>query len=46
MLEEISIDDFHGLVVVLLVAAAALDGEDPGTTDLDRLYESNSHYLG
>jgi putative aminopeptidase FrvX len=45
MLEEISIDDFHGLVDLLLVAARAFDAEDSLVESLDRLYESNSHYL-
>lgn len=45
MLEEISLDDFHGLVDLLLVAAAAVDGDDPLVERLDRLYDSNSHYL-
>jgi endoglucanase len=46
MLEEISIEDFHGLVDLLLVAASGVDGEDPRMRSLDRLYESNRHYLG
>jgi len=46
MLEEISIDDFHGLVDVLLIAAAAVDEPDPLEANLDRLYDSNRHYLG
>jgi endoglucanase len=45
MLEEISIDDFHGLVDLLLVAAAAVDTTDPIVGSLDDLYESNRHYL-
>lgn len=45
-LEEISVDDFHGLVGLLLVAADAVDGEDPRVDRLDRLYESSRHYLG
>jgi putative aminopeptidase FrvX len=45
MLEEISIDDFHGLIDLLLVAARAVDGEDSRVDRLDRLYESNRHYL-
>lgn len=45
MLEEISLDDFHGLVDLLLVAAEAVDLEDPIVDSLDQLYESNSHYL-
>ena len=46
MREEISIDDFHGLVDLLLVGARAVDGEDPTEASLDRLYESNRRYLG
>lgn len=45
MLEEISIDDYHGLIDLLLVAAKAVDGVDPTVARLDRLYESNRHYL-
>ena len=45
MLEEISIDDFHGLVDLLLVAAEAVDADDGIADRLDRLYESNRHYL-
>ncbi|HUG32863.1 MAG TPA: M20/M25/M40 family metallo-hydrolase [Acidimicrobiia bacterium] len=45
MLEEISLDDFHGLVDLLLVAARAVDGDDPRVETLDRLYESNRRYL-
>ena len=45
MLEEISIDDFHGLIDLLLVAARAVDEEDSLVESLDRLYESNRHYL-
>jgi Fe-S cluster assembly ATP-binding protein len=46
MLEEISIDDFHGLVDLLLIAASAVDQPDSLHVALDRLYESNRHYLG
>jgi putative aminopeptidase FrvX len=45
MLEEISIDDFHGLIDLLLVAARAVDRSDSRVDRLDRLYESNRHYL-
>jgi endoglucanase len=45
MLEEISLDDFHGLVELLLVAARAVDDAVPGTDRLDDLYESKRHYL-
>lgn len=46
MLEEISIDDFHGLVDLLLLAATAVDVADPLEASLEALYESNRHYLG
>ena len=46
MLEEISIDDFHGLVDLLMVAARAADGDDVLVDRLDRLYESSRHLLG
>jgi putative aminopeptidase FrvX len=46
MLEEISIDDYHGLIELLLVAAKAVDGVDQSVARLDHLYESNRHYLG
>lgn len=45
MLEEISVDDFHGLVDLLAVATIAVDEEDTLVAALDDLYESNSHYL-
>jgi endoglucanase len=45
MLEEISVDDYHGLIKLLLVAARAVDGADPTASRLDRVYESNRHYL-
>lgn len=45
MLEEISLDDFHGLVDLLLVAAESVDDADSTVGSLDRLYESNGHYL-
>lgn len=45
MQEEISLDDFHGLVELLLIAAKAVDEDDPIRADLDRHFESNSHYL-
>jgi endoglucanase len=46
MLEEISTDDFHGLVELLPVAALAVDAEDTLGESLDRMYESSAHYLG
>jgi hypothetical protein len=45
MLEEISIEDFHGLINLLLVAAEAVDTEDRLVDQLERGYESNRHYL-
>lgn len=45
MLEEISIEDFHGLIDLLLVAARSVDEEDSLADSLDRLYESNKHLL-
>lgn len=45
MLEEISIDDFHGLVDLLLLAAAAVDDGYSLEQSLDGLYEENAHYL-
>lgn len=45
MLEEISLEDFHGLVELLLTAARAIDETDPIRDDLDRHFESSSHYL-
>jgi len=45
MYEEISLADFHGLIDLMVIAAAAIDTEDQIQESLDRLYESNSHYL-
>ena len=44
-LEEISLDDFHGLIDLLVIAASAVDGADPVVGRLNALYESKSHYL-
>lgn len=46
MLEEISLDDFHGLIDLLVLAATAVDVEDPIRDRLDAGYESTKHYLG
>jgi endoglucanase len=46
MYEEISLGDFHGLIDLLVIASTAVDTEDPIRESLNRLYESNSHYLG
>jgi endoglucanase len=45
MLEEISLEDFHGLVDLLLIAARAVDVEDPLRGALDRLYDSRRDLL-
>jgi putative aminopeptidase FrvX len=45
MLEEISIEDFHGLVDLLLIAVEAVDEPDPIRGGLDDLYQSRRHYL-
>ena len=45
MLEEISIDDFHGLVDLLLLAASAVDDDYSLEHSLDELYEERAHYL-
>ena len=45
MLEEISMDDFHGLVDLLILAARAVDTEDEIRGRLDELYESRGHIL-
>jgi hypothetical protein len=46
MLEEISLDDFHGLIELILIAAAGVDELDDLPARLDRLYESEKHLLG
>lgn len=45
MMEEVSIEDFHGLVDLLLSAAVAVDTATGIGDSLDRVYESNRHYL-
>jgi endoglucanase len=45
MLEEISLDDFHGLVGLLLIAAKGVDIEDPLKDSLDKLYDSGRDLL-
>lgn len=45
MLEEIALDDFHGLVDLLVLAASAVDTEDTIRDLLDETYESSKHYL-
>lgn len=44
-LEEISLDDFHGLIDLLVVAARAADIEDPIRERLDAGYEEGKHHL-
>ena len=44
-LEKISLDDFHGLVDLLVLTAEAADSEDDIRDRLDRLYESGRHVL-
>lgn len=46
MLEEISLDDFHGLVDLILIAAKGVDVEDPLKDALDSLYDSRRDLLG
>lgn len=46
MLEEISLDDFHGLVDLLLIAAKGVDVEDPLKDALDKVYDSQRGLLG
>ncbi len=45
MYEEISLSDFHGLIDLVVIAAGAVEIEDPILGSLNRLYESHSHYL-
>jgi endoglucanase len=46
MQEEISLSDFHGLVDLLLVAAAAVDEPTDLKEHVDALYEKTVHILG
>jgi endoglucanase len=46
MLEEISLDDFHGLVELLVLSAGMVEEGDGVSGRLDELYESTRHYLG
>ena len=45
MLEEISLEDFHGLVDLLLIGASGVDSEDPLRDALDGLYDSGRGLL-
>jgi endoglucanase len=46
MLEEIALDDFHGLVDLLLVAAEAVDRDWGLRGRLDQVYSDGRHLLG
>ncbi len=46
MMEEVSLDDFHGLVDLLLVSAQAVDGEWDLQERLDARYDGYRHLLG
>ncbi len=45
MLEEVSLDDFHGLVDLLLVAAEAVDDDGDLRERLDAVYSDGRHLL-
>jgi putative aminopeptidase FrvX len=45
MMEEVSISDFHGLVDLVLVAAASLDHDDDIAGRLEAIYEESRHLL-
>lgn len=44
--EEISLDDFHGLIDLILIAAVAADDEDSIASGLRSLYEEQKGFLG
>jgi endoglucanase len=46
MLEEIALDDFHGMIDLILVAAGALDMHDPTEQLLRERYQEGQRYLG
>jgi putative aminopeptidase FrvX len=46
MLEEVSLDDFHGLVDLLLIAAGAVDHDGDLRERLDMVYSDGRHLLG
>lgn len=46
MMEEISLDDFHGLIEVLLAATVAIDEESDLPQRLDAVYAEGRHLLG
>lgn len=45
MMEEISLDDFHGLIDILLLATVAVDEESDLPQRLDALYAEGRHLL-
>nr|PZN35820.1 MAG: hypothetical protein DIU67_02295 [Actinomycetota bacterium] len=45
VLEEIPLDDFHGLIELILLAAGCADDPDPLPERLRDLYESQKHIL-
>jgi hypothetical protein len=45
MLEEVSLDDFHGLVDLLLIAAEAVDHDGDLRERLDTAYSDSRHLL-
>jgi hypothetical protein len=46
MLEEVALDDFHGLVDLLLIATVAVDRDWGLRVRLDRVYADGLHLLG
>ncbi|MGH8916533.1 MAG: M20/M25/M40 family metallo-hydrolase [Acidimicrobiia bacterium] len=46
VMEEISLDDFHGLIDLLLIAADAVDGDWDLPRRLDSVYADGRHLLG
>jgi endoglucanase len=45
LMEEVSLDDFHGLVDLLLVATEAVDGNSNLRERLDAVYSESRHLL-
>jgi endoglucanase len=43
--EEISLEDFHGLVELLHLSVPALDAEDPARTRIEEWYSASRRYL-
>jgi hypothetical protein len=46
MLEEVALDDFHGLVDLLLLATVAVDRDWGLHERLDKVYAEGRHLLG